>query len=75
MYLDSLESLVRDISQQLTDQVDRIGRCSRLENAAPRMGADLRELELLIVGVHALQLILGGSTQYLQRPFVSIRPH
>ncbi len=64
-HLDGSVSLLGHVGQQLGDEVDRVLRRGGLEDAAPGVGADLREAELLVVGVHALQLLLGGRAQHL----------
>ena len=46
-HLDALESLVGHVSEELADEVDGLRRRGGLEDAAPRVCADLRELELL----------------------------
>ena len=70
MYLNSLVSLVWYIRQQFPDDVYGLWGSGGLEDAAPGIGADLRELKLLVVGVHALQFVLSWGSQHLGKNIV-----
>mmetsp|Transcript_58256 Transcript_58256/g.102476 ORF Transcript_58256/g.102476 Transcript_58256/m.102476 type:complete len:215 (-) Transcript_58256:540-1184(-) len=63
--LDALESLVGHVSEELADEVDGLRRRGGLEDAAPGVCTNLRELELLVVGVHGLELLLGRRAEDL----------
>ena len=53
------------VREHARDRVDRVGRRARAEDLAPRVRADLRELELGVVGVHLLDLLTRGRTEHL----------
>ncbi len=53
------------VLEQLAYEVDGLGWRAWTEHLVPRVGAYLRELELLVVGVHLADLLPGRRAQHL----------
>lgn len=61
LYLKRLDAVGWSVLQERTHEFDRLWRGLWPENFAPRVRLDLRELELRVVLIHALDLEIGIS--------------
>ena len=52
------------VLEEPDDQVDGFGRSARTEHFVPGMRANLRELELLVVGIHLADLVSSGRAEH-----------
>ena len=56
---------VGDVFEQLGAEIAGVRRCVRPEHLLPRVGPDLRELEVCVVRVHLVDLFPGRGAEHL----------
>lgn len=62
--LERRDASRRCVLEQLANQLDGFLGRARPEHFVPRVGAYLRELELLIVGIHLSDLVAGRRAEH-----------